>query len=223
MLLAFTGFFFEKFIHKEFTFFKKNVEKMKKNENFGNFWFKRKTGKCQQHETNMILCLLHATDIYQFFFEKFIHKEFTFFKKNVEKMKKNKHFGNFWFKKKTGKCQQQKTNMILCLETNMILCLLHATGIYQFFVEKIIHKEFTFFKKNVKKMKILVIFGSKKKTGKCQQHETNMILCLLHATGNFQFFFEKIIHKEFTFFKKNVKKRKKKEDFGNFWFKKKNW
>src|SRR5271156_2040834 len=100
MLLAFTGFFFEKFIHKEFTFFKKNVEKMKKNENFGNFWFKKKTGKCQQHETNMILCLLHATGSYQFFFEKFIHKEFTFFKKNVKKMKKNEDFGNFWFKKK---------------------------------------------------------------------------------------------------------------------------
>src|SRR5271156_108833 len=92
-----------------------------------------------------------------------------------------------------------------------------------FFFEKFIHKEFTFFKKNVEKMKILVIFGSKKKTGKCQQHETNMILCLLHATGIYQFFFEKFIHEEFTFFKKNVKKRKKNEDFGNFWFKKKNW
>src|SRR5271156_3400111 len=186
-LLHATGiyqFFFEKLIHKEFTFLKKNVEKMKKNEDFGNFWFKKKTGKCQQHETNMILCLLHATGIYQFFFEKFIHKEFTFFKKNVEKMKKNENFGNFWFKKKTGKCQQH--------ETNMILCLLHATGIYQFFFEKFIHKEFTFFKKNVKKKKKNEDFGNfsfKKKTGKCQQHETNMILCLLHATGICQFCF----------------------------------
>src|SRR5271156_5236832 len=88
-----------------------------------------------------------------FFFEKFIHKEFTFFMKNVEKMKTNEDFGNFWFKKKTGKCQQHETNMVLCLETNMILCLLHATGIYLLFFEKFIHKEFTFFKKNVEKMK----------------------------------------------------------------------
>src|SRR5271156_2698267 len=147
------------------------------------FGSKKKTGKCQQHERNMILCLLHATDINQFFFEKCIHKEFTFFKKNVEKLKKNEDFGNFLFKKKTRKCQQHETNMILCLETNMILCLLHATGIYQFFFEKIIHKEFTFFKKNVEKMKKknedFGNFGFQKKTGKCQQHETNMILCLL--------------------------------------------
>src|SRR5271156_6531450 len=100
MLLALTSFFFEKFINKEFTFFKKNVEKMNKNENFGNFCLKKKTDKCQQHETNMILCLLHDIDIYQFFFFKFIHKKFTFFKNNVEKMKQNEDFGNFWFKKK---------------------------------------------------------------------------------------------------------------------------
>src|SRR5271156_6507853 len=89
MLLTFTSFFFEKFIHKHFTFFKKNVEKKKKKVKmlliFGS---KKETGKCQQHETNMILYLLYATDIYQFFFEKFMHRHFTFFKKNVEKMKK---------------------------------------------------------------------------------------------------------------------------------------
>src|SRR5271156_3014224 len=85
---------------------------------------KKKTCKCQKHETNMILCLLHATDICQFFFENLTHKHFTFFKKNVEKMKKSAHFGNFWFKRKTGKCQKH--------ETNMKLCLLHATDIYQF-------------------------------------------------------------------------------------------
>src|SRR5271156_3175244 len=130
MLLTFTSFFFEKFIHKHFTFFKKNVEKMKKSEHFGNFWLKKKTGKCQKHETNMILCLLHATDIYQFLFENFTHKHFTFFKKNVQKMKESEHFGNFWFKNKTGKCQKH--------ETNMILCLLHATDIYQFFLKTLL-------------------------------------------------------------------------------------
>src|SRR5271156_1777447 len=133
----------------------KNVQKMKKNEDFAHFWFKKKTGKCQQHETNMILCLFHASNIYQFFFEKFIHKDLTFFMKNVEKKKKNEDFGHFWFKKKTGKCQQH--------ETNMLLCLLHASDIYQFSFEKFIHKNLTFFKKIVQKMKILLIFGSKKK------------------------------------------------------------
>src|SRR5271156_2366859 len=109
----------------------------------------------------------------------------------------------------------------------MILCLLHATDIYQFFyVENLTHKDFTFFKKNVEKMKkvnILVIFGSKKKTGKCQKHETNMIICLLHATDIYQFHFENFSHKHYTFFKKNVQKMKKSEHFGNFWLKKKNW
>src|SRR5271156_1840790 len=130
----------------------------------------------------------------------------------------------FGSKRKTGKCEQHETFMILCLETNMILCLLHATGIYQFLFEKFIHNEFTFFKKNVEKMKKnenLGNFWFKRKTGKCQQHETNMILCLLHATDIYQFVFEKFIHKEFTFFKKNVEKMKKNEHFGNFWFKKK--
>src|SRR5271156_4658095 len=95
-----------------------------------------------------------------------------------------------------------------------------------FFLKNLFIKSSLFSRKMLKKekkMKILVIFGSKKKTGKCQLHETNMILCLLHATGIYQFFFEKFIHKEFTFFKKNFKKKKKNEDFGNFWFKKKNW
>ena len=60
----------------------------------------RKTGNCQQLQTNMILCLLHATDIYRFFYvENLTDKHFAFFKKNVEKMKKSEHFGNFWFKK----------------------------------------------------------------------------------------------------------------------------
>src|SRR5271156_2296205 len=185
-----------------------NVEKLKKKEDFGHFWFKKKTGKCQQHETNMILCLLHAPDIYQFFFEKFIHKDFTFFMENVEKLKKKEDFGHFWFTKKTGKCQQH--------ETSMILCLLYATDIYQFFFEKFIHKDFTFFMKNVEKMKKKEDFGHfwfKKNTGKCQRHETNMILCLLHAPDIYQFFFEKFIHKHFTFFMKNVEKIKKKVRF----------
>src|SRR5271156_2689566 len=107
----------------------------------------------------MILCLLHATDIYQFFFENFAHKHFTFLKKNVEKMKKSEHFGNFWFKKKTGKCQKH--------ETNMILCLWHATDIYQYFLKILLINTSLFFKKNVEKLKgkvnILVIFGSKEK------------------------------------------------------------
>ena len=34
--------FFENFTHKHFTFFKKNVEKWKKSEDFGNFLFKEK-------------------------------------------------------------------------------------------------------------------------------------------------------------------------------------
>ena len=42
MLLTFTSFFIENFTHKRLTFFKKIVEKMKKNEDFGNFWFKKK-------------------------------------------------------------------------------------------------------------------------------------------------------------------------------------
>src|SRR5271156_6231370 len=117
MLLTFTSFFFEKFIHKDFPFFKKNFEKMKKSEDFSNFWFKKKTGKCQQHETNMILCLLNATDIYQIFFEKFIHKDFTLFKKNV----------------------------------NMILCLLNATDIYQFFLKNLFIKTSLFSRKMLKK------------------------------------------------------------------------
>src|SRR5271156_2972205 len=99
MLLAFTSFFLKNLFIKSSLFSRKMLKKKKKNEDFGNFWFKKKTGKCQQHKTNMILCLLHATGIYQFFFEKFIYKEFTFFKKNVEKMKKNEDFGNFWFNK----------------------------------------------------------------------------------------------------------------------------
>src|SRR5271156_407010 len=125
MLLTFTSFFFEKFIQKHFTFFKKNVNKLKKVKMLVISGSKKTTGKCQQHETNMILCLLHATDIYQFFFEKFIQKHFTFFKKNINKLKKSEDVGYFWFKRKTGKCQKH--------ETNMILCLLHATDIYQFF------------------------------------------------------------------------------------------
>src|SRR5271156_3816430 len=145
MLLTFTSFFFEKFIQKHFTFFKKNVNKLKKVKMLVISGSKKTTGKCQQHETNMILCLLHATDIYQFFFEKFIQKHFTFFKKNINKLKKSKDVGYFWFKRKTGKCQKH--------ETNMILCLLHATDIYQFFFERFIQKHFTFFKKNVEKMK----------------------------------------------------------------------
>src|SRR5271156_1672036 len=93
----------------------------------------------------MILCLLHATDIYQFFFETFIHKHFTFFKNNVEKMKKSEHFGNFWFKKKTGKCQRHQTNILFPFS--------HPSRTYQFFFETFIHKHFTFFKNNVEKMK----------------------------------------------------------------------
>src|SRR5271156_3425269 len=146
--------FFEYFIHKHFSFFKKNVEKMKKSEHFGNFWFKKKTGKCQKHETNMILCLLHATDIYQFFLKILLINTSLFSKKMLKKRKKSEHFGNFWFKKKTCNCPIH--------ETNMILCLLHATDIYQFFFEYFTHKHFTFFKKNEKKVNILVIFGSKK-------------------------------------------------------------
>src|SRR5271156_5160897 len=96
MLLTFTSLFFKIFFHKHFTFFKKNVEKVNILVIFGS----RKTGKCQKHETNMILCLLHVTDIYQFFFEKFIHQHFTFFKKNIEKMKESQDFSNFLFKKK---------------------------------------------------------------------------------------------------------------------------
>ena len=104
---------------------------------------KRKTGKCQKHETNMILCLLHATDIYQFFFENFTHKHFTFFKKNVENMKKSQVVMNKCSKKKTGKCQQH--------ETNIISCLFHASDIYQFFLKTFIHKHFTFSRKILKK------------------------------------------------------------------------
>src|SRR5271156_2658618 len=100
MLLTFTSFFFEKFINKDLTFFMKNVEKMKKMKILVIFGSKKRTGKCQKHETNMTLYLLHASDIYQFFVEKFIHKDLTFFIKNVQKMKKNEDFGNFWFKKK---------------------------------------------------------------------------------------------------------------------------
>src|SRR5271156_2499565 len=150
MVLTFTSFkeknlFINTLFMKTSLFSRKMLQKGKKNENFGNFWFKKKTGKCQQHEKNMILCLLHAIDIYQFLFEKFIHKEFTFFKKNVEKMKKYEDFGNFWFKKKTGKCQQH--------ETNMILCLLHATGIYQFFLKNLFIKSSLFSRKMLKKRK----------------------------------------------------------------------
>src|SRR5271156_2404249 len=136
-------FFFENFTHKHFTFFKTNVEKMKKSEHFGNSWFKKKTGKCQKHETNMILCLLHATDIYQYYFENFALKHFTFFKKNVENMKKSEHFFNFWFHKKTGKCQKH--------EANMILCLLHATDIYQFFWKILLINTSLFSRKMLKK------------------------------------------------------------------------
>src|SRR5271156_6394338 len=150
----------------------------------------------------MILCLLHATDIYQFFFKNFTHKHFTLFKKNVEKMKKKVNtlviFGS---KKKTGKCQKH--------ETNMILCLLHATDIYQFFFETFIHKHFTFFKKNVEKMKKSEHFGNfwfKKKTGKCQKHETNMILCLLHATDICQFFLKHLFINTSLFSRKMLKK-----------------
>src|SRR5271156_43412 len=109
------------------------------------FGSKRKTGKCQKHETNMILCLLHATYIYQFHFENFTHKPFTFFKKSVETKKKSEHFGNFWFKKKTGKCQKH--------ETNMILCLLHATDIYQFFLKILLINISLFSRKMLKKRK----------------------------------------------------------------------
>src|SRR5271156_5911854 len=97
MLLTFTSFFFENFNHKHFTFFKKNEKKVNILVIFGS---NKKTGKCQKHETNMILGLLLATDIYQFFFENFTHKHFIFLKKNVKKIKKSEHFGNFRLKKK---------------------------------------------------------------------------------------------------------------------------
>src|SRR5271156_6482291 len=154
----------------------------------------------------MILCLLYASDIYQFFLEKFIHKHFTFFKKNVEKMiKKEKMLVIFGSKKKTGKCQQH--------ETNMILCLLYATDIYQFFFWKNLFINTSLFSRKMlkkrKKSEDVSNFCFKKNTGKCQQHETNMILCLLYATDIF-LFFEKFIHKHFTFSKKNVEKMKGK-------------
>src|SRR5271156_1955512 len=101
------------------------LKKCKKSEHFGNFWFKKETGKCQKHETNMILCLLHATDIYQFFLKILLINTSLFSRKMLKKGKKSEHFGNFWFKRKKGKCQKH--------ETNMILCLLHATDIYRFF------------------------------------------------------------------------------------------
>src|SRR5271156_1342502 len=106
-------------------------------------------------------------------------------------MKKSEHFGNFWFKKKTGKCQKH--------ETNMILCLLHATDIYQFFLENFTHKHFTSFKKKVEQMKnkvnILVIFGSKKKlvNVRSMKQTRYYVCCMLLAFASI--FFENFTHK----------------------------
>src|SRR5271156_1933268 len=98
----------------------------------------------------------------------------------------------------------------------MILCLLNAADIYQFFFLKILLINTSLFSrkmlKKMKKVNILVIFGSKI-TGKCQKHETNMILCLLHATDIYQSFLKNFPHKHFTFIKKNVEKMKKKVKF----------
>ena len=72
--------------------------------------------------------------------------------------------------------------------------------------------------KNWKKVKILIMFGSKK-TGKCQQLETNNIVSWYwHLPVFFAFFF----HKHFTFFTKKCGKIEKRENFCNIWFKK-NW
>src|SRR5271156_991969 len=90
-----------------------------------NKFFKKKTGKCQWHATNIISCLFHAADIYQFIFSTKNYQNlnlfFEFFNIFLEK---SEVFKNKFFKKKTGKCQWHATNIISCL--------FHAADIYQF-------------------------------------------------------------------------------------------
>src|SRR5271156_5757078 len=105
MLLTFTSFFFEPKITRIFFFFHFFNIFLEKSELFMNKFFKKKTGKCQYHATNIISCLFHAADIYQFFFEPKITKIFIFFHFFNIFLEKSELFMNKFFKRKTGKCQ----------------------------------------------------------------------------------------------------------------------
>src|SRR5271156_6660956 len=62
-----------------FTFFHFFNIFLKKSEVFMSKFSKKKTGKCQKHETNMISCLFHASYIYLFFLNKKLPKCSLFF------------------------------------------------------------------------------------------------------------------------------------------------
>src|SRR5271156_4253440 len=100
MLLTFTSFFFGNIFDKHFTFFHFFNIFLEKSEVFMSKIFQQKTGKCQQHETNMILCLFDAADIYQFLFEPKITKIFIFFHFFNIFLEKSELFMNKFFKKK---------------------------------------------------------------------------------------------------------------------------
>src|SRR5271156_5823576 len=88
--------------------------------------FKKKTGKCQKHATNIISRLFHASDIYLFFLlnQKLPKCSLLFHFINIF-LEKGEVFMSQIFKTKTGKCQYHATNIISCL--------FHAYDIYQFF------------------------------------------------------------------------------------------
>src|SRR5271156_5713482 len=93
-------------------------------------------------------------------------------------------------------------------------CFLLLT-LASFFFKKISRNTSLFLLKNGKKVKVFVVFGSKKKLASVSSYKQTRLFL---AIDTCQFFFKENFEKRFTFF---TKKWKKSEGFCYIWFKKK--
>ena len=94
-------------------FSRKMLKKWKKGEHFGNFWLKRKLVNVRSVNKYDIMFVAWYWHLPVFFLKILLINTSLFSRKMLIKWKKSEHFGNFWFKKKTGKCQKHETNMIM--------------------------------------------------------------------------------------------------------------
>src|SRR5271156_6982336 len=115
MLLTFTSFFFEPKITKMFTFFHFIDIFLEKSEVFMSKIFKKKTGKCQYHATNIISYLFTLLTFTSFLFNQKLPKCSLFFYFFNIFLEKSEVFMSKIFKKKAGKCQYHATDIISCL------------------------------------------------------------------------------------------------------------
>src|SRR5208282_2852358 len=78
LLLTLASFFLKKIFRNASLFLLKNVEKLKKSEDFCYIWFKKKRASVSSSKQTRLFL---ATDTCQFFFEENFQKHFTFFTK----------------------------------------------------------------------------------------------------------------------------------------------